>query len=344
MSDDEYAAKYSKLLLASRENALLAKRWTGSSRWNSPSLLGNPCLRYLVLKRTKGNLARPVSVGLQARFDVGSLIGKATVRDMIDMGWEVGSIESVMEWPEHQISGRPDFAAKPPKSPREWPTLPLEVKSCAPYVFNGIHNYGDVHDAPSWRTRAWLTQLNLYLAMMNKPEGLLLIVSLNGAWQAIPAPLDMDIVGGATARADAVNRHLAGKTEPEPICDPEVCPMCDFFQTEACDITLAFAKDIGVITDGGTITDIKRYLDLKDPHAEYERLGKNLKVKLEGVERALVPDVCIVTGRQQTRHVNAQDERTDTFWQVKYLPVDVNAENGGNDGDQESATTGAESR
>jgi hypothetical protein len=312
------AEGYAARLRDDFEREMQSRATVYTARWNNPSQMGHPCDRFLVLRRTKGQLQKAPSWQLQARFMMGTEIGKLAVRFMMEQGWEIRSIERPSEWPEYQISGRPDMEARPPGSKA---FLPFEVKSVHPNLMAGVRSLRDVLSNRNWRVRMWPSQLMTYELLDNHEEGVFLPISLSGLWQAFAVPLDYDHAETLLKQCERVNAHIAAGTEPEPICDPEVCPGCWFFQTEACDIRLAMAADTTVVTDEEVIGDVRRMLELKPQASEYEALRNQLKVRFEGVEQALVPDVAMVTGKWTERHVKAQEARTDKYWSPKYLPL-----------------------
>jgi hypothetical protein len=161
----------------------------------------------------------------------------------------------------------------------------------------------------------------IYELLDGHEEGILLPIGLTGWWEPVAVPLDYDHAETLLKQCERVNIHIAAGSEPEPICDPDVCPGCSFWQTEACNATLAMAPDVGVITDEEVIEEVRRLLELKPQASEYEALRKRLGQKFEGVEQALVPDVAMVAGKQIERNVKAMEARVDRFWQVKYVPL-----------------------
>jgi len=319
------AGLYAARLRENFASMMQARSSVATARWNNPSQMGHPCDRFLVLRRTKGALQKPFPPSLQARFLMGTEIGKLAVRLMMEMGWDVKSIERPAEWAQYQISGRPDLEARPPGNGsgngHGGKYVPFEVKSVHPNLMRGVTTYQDIIHNRNWRVRNWVSQLMIYELLDGHEEGILLPIGLTGWWEPVAVPLDYEHAETLLKQCERVNAHLTAGSEPEPICDPDVCPGCSFWQTEACNATLAMAPDVGVITDEDVITDVRRLLELKPQASEYEALRKRLGQKFEGVEQALVPDVAMVAGKQIERQVKAAEARTDRFWQVKYVPL-----------------------
>lgn len=312
------AERHAERLRADFQREMQSRSQVYTARWNNPSQMGHPCLRFLVLRRTKGDQQRPPSWQLQARFMMGTEVGKLAVRFMMEQGWEIRSIERPSEWPEYQISGRPDMEARPPGN---GVFLPFEVKSVHPNLMAGVRTLEDVLNHRNWRIRMWPSQLMTYELLDGHEEGVFLPISLSGLWEPFAVPLDYERAESLLKDCEAVNAHIAAGTEPEPIADPDVCPQCSFFQTPACDITLALAADTQVVTDEGIVGDVRELVALKPKASRYEALRRVLRVRFEGVAEALVPDVAVVKGKQMTRRVKAQPERTDEWWDVKYVPL-----------------------
>lgn len=322
-TDKGVAAAYAERLAQEFEREMTEKRWVGSARWNNPSQIGHPCERFLVLRRTKGALQKAPSPALQARFEIGTALGKLEVARLLQRGWEIRQIEATQEWPQYQISGRPDLEARPPGE-RQY--VPIEVKSVHPALMAGIRTLDDLLSHQNWRVRMWPSQLIIYELLAGYEEGILDLISTAGWRQFIPVPLDYGHAEALVAKCERVNAHVAAGTEPEPINDPDVCPGCSFFMTEACSPSLSLAPDIGVVEDEEVIADVRRLLELKPLAAEYEALRKSLAQRFTGVNQALVPDVAIVTGKEVVRQIKPQPAREERFWQVKYLPLQAVSE------------------
>lgn len=321
------AALYAARLRENFEHMMQARSSVATARWNNPSQMGHPCDRFLVLRRTKGAMQRPFPPSLQARFLMGTEIGKLAVRMIIEMGWDVKSIERPAEWEQYQISGRPDLEARPSGTGNGHAKyVPFEVKSVHPNLMRGVTTYQDIIHNKNWRVRNWVSQLMIYELLDGHEEGILLPIGLTGWWEPVAVPLDYDHAETLLKQCERVNAHIAAGTEPAPICDPDVCGSCSFFQTPACDIRLSLAEDISVETDEEAIGEVRRLLELKPLSSEYDAIRKRLGVRYEGKSNLLVPDVCIVSGKLQTRNVKEAPARVDEFWTLKYMPLAATGE------------------
>ena len=323
------AADYAARLSGQYDRRMESEIWRGSAGWNSPSVIGHPCDRFLVLRRTKGELQHPTTIETQKRFERGKVIGRLAQMTLASYGFDIIRMEAQVEYRALMLRGKADLVARPAEL--STPYQVYEVKSAASSTFNSVDSIEDIKRHRRHYIRSYPYQAMAYLMLerhkrsrqeIDKEVATLWLWNPdNWQWKFIPVPYDGAIVEEITDKCGRVNEHIAARTEPPPINDPDVCPDCSFFMTDACNPHLAMAPDVGLVTDEDDIEGVRRLLELKPLASEYEAIQKRLKVRFEGVTQALVPDVAMVTGRQVERQMKAQEARVDTFWQVKYLPL-----------------------
>lgn len=304
--------------------------WTGSASWNSPSVIGHPCLRYLVLRRTKGDLQKPVSLDAKKRMEMGNIIGNCAKNIAIQYGFEILRMEEMIEYRALKLRGKADTVMRPPGG--DGPYRIFEVKSIADRLFDTISDVDSLLNNRSVFVRRYPYQPMAYMMLERHKRATRDRVDLDmatlwfwalpsGRWKFVPVPFDAKMEGEICNKCEAVNADIANGLEPMPMNDPDICPACSFFMTDACNPTLAMAADTAVIDGEEDVEGVKRLLELRPLASEYEYLRKRLSTRFEGVEQALVPDVAVVTGKRIERQMPALPARTDSFWQVKYLPL-----------------------
>ena len=320
--------RYGEMLDAWYDQQIQANAFRGSAGWNSPSSIGHPCLRFHVLRRTKGEFQKPFSKAQLERMEMGKEIGRIAQLRLISAGFEVMRMEEQIEYRVLMMRGKADNIARPPME--TGPFHIWEFKSVAPRIFDSITDYRSVIDNRFPWIRFAPYQCVSYLilerhkrsrAKVDLDSATLWYWSLDGRRKRVEVPYGQDMVDEITDRCERVNAHIGAGTEPEPICDPDICPGCSFFQTEACDIRLAMAADTQVVTDESDIDVVRRYLVLKPQAREYTAVRNRLNLRFGGVESALVPGVGIVRGKQMTRHMKPQVERTDRWWNVEVVSL-----------------------
>jgi hypothetical protein len=202
-------------------------------RSNRASEIAHPCTRYLVLDRTRGAEAKPPSPEIQAIFELGKLIERATVAELIsELGIEWVWGQRGFDDTALQISGMLDGGVE--LAHRE--VLPGEIKSTQGTIFDSIRSgAAGVHDMlnnRTWMVRKWIGQMIIYLHLTGESAGLMI---LRDKWfwriRVVPVVASMDIVRREMQRlikrAEAVNKHLAEGTVPERIEYREaVCGRC----------------------------------------------------------------------------------------------------------------------
>lgn len=284
---------------------------------NRASDLGIPCVRYHVLNRTKWNEKTLHGADLQLTFDIGNVMEDAILRDIQDAGLQVVEQQRAFSWPEYQITGHLDAKVIIDGEP-----IPLEIKTASPYVFKAINSIRDLTNGKYGYLRKYPAQLTLYCLMGNHERGIFLFKDKSsGAMKEIEMPLDYELGESLLKRAEAINKHVADGTLPEPINDDLWCDKCPF--THIC-LPDQIGKEIEIdTTELSTMLD--RLEELKPAVKEYDEIDGQVKELVEGREKLLAGS-WFVTGKYLEKksydipaEIKAQYEKVTRYWRRKVV-------------------------
>jgi hypothetical protein len=164
---------------------------------------------------------------------------------------------------------------------------PIEVKAWSPFMTDKIDSFDQLFANP-W-TRSGGYQLLAYLYGAGEPYGFLLL-DRSGIPRLLPVELDrhLDRMEEFLTRAERVlDAHAAG-TLPEFLADdPAECQRCPFYGG-TCNPPLAALNPMAIIADPELEAVLSRREALADAADEYDRIDREVKRKLRGVEHGLV--------------------------------------------------------
>lgn len=279
---------------------------------NRASDLGIPCVRYHVLNRTRWQEKSLHDVGLQLVFNMGNEIEEIVLKELAEAGVKVIEQQKSFHWKEYQISGHIDGSILDNGA-----MIPMEIKSCSPFVFKAINTIDDLKRGKYPYLRKYPTQLNLYLLMDNKEQGLFLFKDkVSGSIKEIWMNIDYDLGEETLKRAEAVNAHVAAGTLPDPINQDMWCDGCAYAH-------ICLPDHIGkeVEIDTGNLAEMLDRLEaLKDAKKEYEEIDEQVKAAVEGREKILAGS-WFISGKWLERksyeipaELKAQYEKITRYW------------------------------
>ena len=286
---------------------------------NRASDLGIPCVRYHVLNRTKWQEKSLHNVGLQFVFDMGNEIEEIVLKELAEAGIKVLEQQRSFEWKEYQITGHIDGKVLSGDQ-----IVPMEIKSCSPFVFKAINSINDLKNGKYGYLRKYPVQLNLYLLMDNKEKGVFLFKDkTSGQFKEIWMDIDYALGEETLKRAEAINTHLAAGTMPEPINDNMWCEGCPFAH-------ICLPEHIGKEVEIDT-TNLSEMLDrleeLKPIVKEYEEIDDQVKETVKGREKILAGN-WFVTGKYYDRksydvpaEIKSQYEKVTQYWKTAIKKV-----------------------
>lgn len=266
------------------------------------------CDRQIVYGVTNWQDKKQFDTELLARFEVGNIMEREIVRELLDMGFEfVGGQEAVV------IKGRGDVLLATGRIDGfikwEGERIPVEFKSMHPSVYDQVESVEDFQKKP-W-LRKYTRQLMMYLYGHGKEYGLFGLTNCLGGKKWFILYLDYAECEFMLQRLEAVQKHLAAKTLPERIAyKDDVCGRCDFATICLQDIVRDEAQ---ILTDDTTIADLEERESLKKAHSRYDALDKNLKTRLKGISKGLAGDFMII-GKEIPRKGYVVED--STYWKV----------------------------
>lgn len=269
---------------------------------NRASDLGIPCVRYHVLNRTRWEEKSLHDVGLQFIFDMGNEIEEIVLKELAEAGIKVIEQQRSFQWKEYQITGHIDAQVMTDDG-----IFPMEIKSCSPFVFKSIDTIEDLKRGKYLYLRKYPVQLNLYMLMTGKEKGVFLFKEkTSGQYKEIWMDLDYEMGEETLKRAEAINKHVAEGTIPEPIeYSPETCDDCAYAHLCRPD-RIGHAPEI---IDSAELESILLRMDELKPLAkEYDELDAEKKRLLEGREKVLCGNYFITGKWVERKSYNVPDE------------------------------------
>jgi CRISPR/Cas system-associated exonuclease Cas4 (RecB family) len=238
---------------------------------NRASELGHPCLRFLVLQRTKGEHGERVDPSTQALFMEGR-VHERTVRHVLEeTGVKFEGTEASFPPNNYQLTGHVDalvLQALYQGSPEEeWtpvrPNLPdclvrhvkvgVEIKSVNPFDYDRLRTWEDFRSSERVFARKWWCQAQLYMFLGDVEEWVFLLKNKqNGEWKTIVVPAVYEDIQALLDRAVEVNRHVKDGTLPSYTDDPSLCRRCRYFG-KVCNPSLDYGAGAHVVTSEAII-------------------------------------------------------------------------------------------
>jgi len=293
---------------------------------NRASELGNECLRYLVLNRTRWNEKTLHDARLQMIFDMGRMVEDLVFQDLREAGFTIVEQQRAFSWQKYQITGTIDF-----KLAIDGQVYPCEVKSAAPNAFASINSVSDMLHHKWAYMRKYPAQLTLYLLMDNKERGLFLFKNKSsGELKEIWMDLDMDFAESLVQKAEAINKHVAERTLPEPMeYNEDICQDCGFVHICLPD---RVGKEVEISDNTELLELVMRYHALKPGAKEYDEVNDRINKLVEGREKILVGDY-FIEGKWQERmgydipkEIKAQYQKPGQFWRKNIILVEGKGE------------------
>jgi len=296
------------------------KQWPVNS--NRASELGNECLKYLVLNRTRWEEKTLHDAKLQMIFDMGKMVEESVMQDLREAGFVIVEQQRPFSWAKYQITGSIDC-----KIAIDGKTYPTEIKSAAPFSFNSINSIEDMKRHKWHYMRKYPAQLTLYLLMDGKDRGLFIFKNKStGELKEIFLDLDYDFAESLIKKAEAINKHVAEGTLPEPMeYSEEICADCPFVHLCLPD---RIGKEVEIVEDGRLLELLNRYAELKPVAKEYEDVDSQIKKLVEGREKIIVGNF-FIEGKWVDRKVynipteiKNQYETISRYWKKQIINMD----------------------
>ncbi len=249
---------------------------------NRASEAGHPCLRFLVLSRTKNELRKMTDLELQKIFSEGNFQEDAVLSILRSSGIKVDQQQRAFEWKKFELSGHVDGFIVDGEN--RWP---LEIKSISPNGFIEVSGFSDFHDLlqskKPW-VRKYPAQLLLYMMMAGKEQGVMVfkdktkvdIHQINFQFD----DMALEYTESILKKLEEVNAHVKAGTCPGAKWIEE-CPDCPFFGT-ACLPDVDFGQGLEVMDNAELEEKLKRWEETAEAAAEHEKLDKEIKEAVRG--------------------------------------------------------------
>jgi CRISPR/Cas system-associated exonuclease Cas4 (RecB family) len=295
------------------------KQWPVNA--NRASELGHECLRYLVLNRTRWQEKTLHDARLQMIFDMGRMVEDLVYQDLREAGFSIVEQQRPFSWAKYQITGSIDF-----KLAIDGHVYPAEVKSASPHAFASINSAQDMLKHKYPYMRRYPAQLTLYLLMDGKDKGVFLFKNKStGELKEIWLDLDYDFGESLIKKAEAINKHVAEGTLPDPVeYKEDVCGECTF--THIC-LPDRIGKEVEVSGDVELLELVTRYETLKTGAKEFDEVDKRISEIVKGREKILVGDY-FIEGKWQERtsydvpkEIKEQYKTTTPCWRKSIVKV-----------------------
>jgi hypothetical protein len=251
-----------------------------------------PCVRRMVLEMTQPDALPVWPPDVLARFRRGDDRERDLLADLARIGRDATPPFSVIgqqqrfELRDHKsrvaITGKVDAQLK---LDHDRAAVPIEVKAWSPFLVDRIERFEDLFDNP-W-TRPGAYQLLTYLFGAAVPFGFLLL-DRSGLPLVVPVELHehFDKLEDFLARAEQALDHQAAGTLPAFLeNDAAECQRCPFYGS-TCNPPIGGAG-VRVLTDPELEALLTRREALDAAATEFDRIDKDIKGRLRGIESAV---------------------------------------------------------
>ncbi len=294
------------------------KDWPCNS--NRSSELGHPCERYLVFLRTRGKDKALHDWKLQSIFNEGNIHEQAVLRLLQDVGFQIIEQQRPFEMKEQNITGHVDA-----KMLVNGSAIPVEIKSCSPYVFKEINTIEDLFNGKYLYLRKYPAQITLYLLLANSDEGYFILKNkLTGELKEIPIVLDYEYAESLLQKAERVNKYIKENIIPDVIpYEEEICGQCGFLHVCLPEIK---RDSLEITNDVELEKDIERLDELKPLVSEYNKIDSRIKEKLREKEKVVIGHY-LVQGKWIER--KSYTVEGGKYWKTKILDLNLKGEDNG---------------
>lgn len=263
------------------------------------------CLRRMVYEMTRPEKLPPWPPEVLARFRRGDDRERDLLSDMGRIGRDAEPAFSLVGQQEAfklkdrkgrvAISGKVDTRLKIDGIDYR---PPVEVKAWSPMMVDRIETFEDLFDNP-W-TKGGAHQLLAYLWGAGEPFGFLLL-DRSGIPKLLPVELDQHVerMEDFLTRAERAIDHVEAKTLPAFLeGDATECKRCAWYGTE-CNPPLV-AAGAAVLTDPVLIQKLARRDELEKAAKEFDKLDRELKGTLRGIEDGIAGPF-VISGKWQKK-------------------------------------------
>jgi len=263
------------------------KVWTAKS--NRASQIGDPCIRKLVYYRLYPELQELYDVSLQYIFNEGNLQEQALVKDLQAAGFIIVETQRDFFDQRYNLSGHIDG-----KILIDSKYYPLEIKSMNPHIWDSVNTIEDF-DKYNW-TKKYPAQLQSYMFLGNHETAVMLLKNKStGRVKQLWFDLDYEYCEKLLKKCETINQFVAKKELPERMLSEDCQSFCPFYSS-CCPDSAGFTP-LDFIDEPEMIKNIQAWELMKDYASEYNRLDKQIKGRLRGIQKAVIGDY-LITGKE----------------------------------------------
>lgn len=273
---------------------------------NRASEIGHPCVRYLVHKRLDWKQANKPSIKTQHIFSEGNLHEDDVVSRINAAGYQIILQQQNFTWDTYQISGHIDGKILV----SDEVSIPFEIKGLNPYTWNKLNTQEDFLTAAAW-TIKYYAQLNLYMIMDNKEDGLWLLKNkLTGEIKQVNCKLDYAYTEEIIKKAELVNDFCEKKEYPDPMKYTNFwCKECTFLHL--CTPDMDFDLGFELLDKKELQEKLERRDELLEASKEFKKLDGELKEDLKGKENVILGDF-VIAGKEVSK--KEYTVKAMTYW------------------------------
>lgn len=283
--------------LAQRIDAAISSVYAREARGNAPHAstrpteIGHPCDLRLYLLRTLGP-QREIDERGRARMRVGRVLEHDTAKLLREAGDALAAQGfEVRDWTEAvadeslQVRGRIDLWIVDADR-----LAPVEVKSCAPHIFERLHTFADVLTSKHSWIRKYPAQITMYLMMpaatRQADYGILFLRCTDGRHRSIPVTLDLEYAEELFQRAERVRDAVKSSSPPpRPEHDEQACGGCDFWD-RCWSEERAKGDALALVEDGEVVAAVRTCRETKPIRDRYEAAREYLGSRIKATEFA----------------------------------------------------------
>ena len=202
---------------------------------------------------------------------MGNAVETEVIRRLKESGLEVLTARKNFKIDKPHISGREDIMVQDPETGELYP---CEIKGLSPLTWDKIDTVEDMLSHKAYYVRKYPAQLQIYMYAHNKEKGFFILFNkISGAIKVIDVALDYEYVESLLQKTEAIYKHIADKTLPEPIEDEHVCGDCPLLHICGAKIN----RGETVIDTGELEELLKRREELQPLAKEFDGIKEQIK-------------------------------------------------------------------
>lgn len=286
-------------------------RQTPQNTWRA-SMIGHPCLRYLIYERTRWQDKKLHSLDLQHIFDLGQEIEKIAIKDLEEAGFEIYQQQRDFYEKDLNLSGHIDGLIKV-----DGQLYPIEIKSCSQFVYDTINTYEDLKNSKKPWIKQYPVQLNCYLYFTSKEKGVLLLKNKQtGQYKEIWIDFDWDLMNEVIEKVKYLNECLKNNILPDKI-NNETCLECNY--QHICLPEILNQSKIDFSEDNKLEQMLQRRDELQKYYDEYCELDKEIKE----IGRAMKDDITVIGNWIIKREVREYETKPQPPKKIKSVVIKI---------------------